>query len=259
MSPSWNPMSRTFGLSAAALVTALTGIPDAHAVVIGASLDNVTSFLFSVSDPSATEQPNRTTGINSASFNGPAVSNTVNCGMGFPNTNPPCNFGLAANAPQATAGPGPFPGQDVFTKPPAGGFVGSRGDQNITSIFNPMLGASASGVAESRVSTPGTVGPSASNEIVSTVAFAAACSAPFRFSLSANPFLQGGGDQTGDTALAAMSLAVRLTNAQGVTTFLWTPGVSSGQVGVASQTVPFSLNQQLMATAPGGNTIFSPA
>ncbi|MET1082714.1 MAG: hypothetical protein ABWY12_06625, partial [Burkholderiales bacterium] len=161
-------MRRTLALSAAALVTALAGIADAHAVVFGASLNNVTNFLFTVSDPSVTERPLRTTGADSASFNGPAVSNTFPCGPAMPQTF--CNpGGLAANVPQATAGPGPFPAQDTFTKPPAGGFVGSRGDQNITNIFNFSNGASASGVAETRLSTPGTGGASASNEIVSIV------------------------------------------------------------------------------------------
>ena len=237
MSPNWNSMRRTLALSAAALVTALAGIADAHAVVFGASLNNVTNFLFTVSDPSVTERPLRTTGADSASFNGPAVSNTFTCGPAMPQTF--CNpGGLAANVPQATAGPGPFPAQDTFTKPPAGGFVGSRGDQNITNIFNFSNGASAGGVAETRLSTPGTGGASASNEIVSIVEFPQVFSAPFGFSFSANPFLQVGVDQPGDSAFADMSLAVRLTTADGTTVFLWTPGVSSGQIGVASETDP---------------------
>lgn len=256
MSLGWIPMRKALALSGAALVTVL-GAPDAHATAITGSLNSVTNFLFNVSDPSTTVTVGTTTGTDSANFNGPAVSNTFTCGPLLPQTF--CNpGGLAVDVPQATAGPGPFPAENDFTKPPVGGFVGSRGDQDITNIFNSDVGASASGVAESRLSAAGTAGAAATNEIRSTVEFPALFSATFGFSFLANPFLQVAVDQAGETALADTSLAVRLINAQGATAFLWTPGVSIGEIGVASQTVPFSLNQQLMADSPAGNSTFSP-
>ena len=159
--------------------------------------------------------------------------------------------------PHETAGPGPFPAQDTYTIPPAGGFVGSRGDSNITGIFEQQVGAGASGVAETRLSAPGTGGASAGG-IVSIVQWPN-FPAHFEFSFLANPFLQVAVDQPGDASTAVMSLDVRVTNAAGNTVFLWTPGSSSGQIGVASETDPFSLNQLLLASSPGDNSIFSPA
>ena len=247
-------------MCAAALVTALAGMTDAHSTVISVSLNRVTNLQFSVADPSTTFRPGDTTARDAASFNGPTVNNVVTCGPGGITPTPPCNpGGLSANAPQATAGPGPFPPEDTYTTPPAGGFVGSSGDANITGIFGQQGGAGASGVAETRLSTLGTGAASASEEIVTIIEWPELFSAQVTFSFSATPFLQVAVDQPGDASAAIMSLAVRLTNNAGNTVFLWTPGSSSGQVGVASETDPFSLNQLLFANSPGDNSIFSPA
>jgi hypothetical protein len=232
---------------------------DAHATVIGVSLNRVTNFQFFVSDPSVTFRPGDTTATDAASFNGPTVKNVANCGPEGITPTPPCNpGGLSANATRATAGHGPFPAEDTYATPPAGGFVGSRGDANITGIFGQLSGAGASGVAETRLSTLATGGASASEEIVSIVEWPEIFMAAFDFSFFATPFMQVAVDQPGDASTAVMSLDVRLTNSAGNTVFLWAPGSSSGQVGVASETDPFSLNQALLANTPGDNNIFSP-
>jgi PEP-CTERM motif len=259
MSPKRSAMRWTFAFGAAALVTALAGMADAHATVIGVSLNRVTNFQFFVSDPSVTFRPGDTTATGATSFNGPTVNNVVNCGPGGITPTPPCNpGGLSANAPRATAGPGPFPAEDTYTTPSAGGFVGSRGDANITGIFGELSGAGASGVAETRLSTLGTGGASASEEIATIVLWPEIFMAAFDFSFFATSFMQVAVDQPGDASTAVMSLDVRLTNSAGNTVFLWAPGSSSGQVGVASETDPFSLNQALLANTPGDNSIFSP-
>lgn len=259
MSPTRSAMRWAFAFGAAALVTALAGMADAHATVIGVSLNRVTNFQFFVSDPSVTFRPGDTTATDAASFNGPTVKNVANCGPEGITPTPPCNpGGLSANATRATAGHGPFPAEDTYATPPAGGFVGSRGDANITGIFGQLSGAGASGVAETRLSTLATGGASASEEIVSIVEWPEIFMAAFDFSFFATPFMQVAVDQPGDASTAVMSLDVRLTNSAGNTVFLWAPGSSSGQVGVASETDPFSLNQALLANTPGDNNIFSP-
>ena len=258
MSPKRSTMRRAFAFGAATLVTALAGMADAHATVIGVSHNRVTNFQFFVSDPSVTFRPGDTTATDAASFNGPTVNNVVNCGPGGITPTPPCNpGGLSANAPQATAGPGPFPAEDTYTTFPAGGF-GARSDANITGIFGQLGGAGASGFAETRLSTLSTGGASASEEIVSIVEWPEIFMAAFDFSFFATPFMQVAVDQPGDASAAVMSLDVRLTNSAGNTVFLWTPGSSSGQVGVASETDPYSLNLALLANTPGDNSIFSP-
>jgi hypothetical protein len=75
-------MRRAFVFGAAALVTALAGMADAHATVIGVSLNRVTNFQFFVEDISTTFRPGDTTARDAASFNGPTVNNVVNCGPG---------------------------------------------------------------------------------------------------------------------------------------------------------------------------------
>jgi hypothetical protein len=82
MSPKRSTMRRAFAFGAAALVTALAGMADAHATVIGVSLNRVTNFQFFVSDPSVTFRPGDTTATGATSFNGPTVNNVVNCGPG---------------------------------------------------------------------------------------------------------------------------------------------------------------------------------
>jgi hypothetical protein len=79
------------------------------------------------------------------------------------------------------------------------------------------------------------------------------------FSFLADPFLQVGvTSPTGESASATISMIVTLLSG-GTTVFRWTPGVATGQIGVISETDPFSLNRTLSATSPAGNTIVNPA
>jgi len=158
MERNWSFMRQTLVLGAAAMLFWLGSIGNAPATVIGVSLDNVTNYSFASPPGGLTvlESPNQSGSNDSASFNGAGPSNSATCpGVG------PCNpGGLSANAPQATAGPGAFPGPDDYTQSSGGGFIGSRGDANVTSIsFNvPPTGAGAANVAESRLNGPSTGG-----------------------------------------------------------------------------------------------------
>ena len=246
------------GIAAAAL---LLGAQSSYADVIAVAIDSVTNYSFSTpaGGLSVTESPGQTTSQDSATYNAATSSNTAQCpGAG------PCNpGGLSANALQATAGPGPFVAEDTYTQPPAGGFVGSRGDANVISVsFNvPPSGAGAQNVAESRLNGPSTGGASGSNSIVTNVTIEGAStqSTPLLFTFVADPYLQVAVGQAGDIATAVLGMQITMFDANGGPVFMWTPGVSTGEIGVASETSPFSLNQTITATTPADNQVFDPS
>jgi hypothetical protein len=254
----WHLMTRRLTLGAGVLLAGFGTTGDAPASVIATSLNNLTNYDFSGTPggPTVLESPNHSTSSDSAAFNGAGPMNTVTCpGPG----SPPCNpGGLSANAPQATAGPGPFPPENTFTKPPPGGFVGSRGDANVTSVsFGvPPSGAGASNVADSRLNGPGTGAANGTNSIATNVTLTGSTS--LNFSFVADPFMQVAVGQAGDSATAVLGAQITLVAGGGTTIFLWTPGVSIGEIGVASESDPFSLNQSLAAHMPADNATFSP-
>lgn len=256
-------MKKSIGVGATLVLVSIgvAAVP-AHANVIAVSLDNVTNYQFAAPPGglSVLESPGQTTSNDSASYNAATSTNSASCNPGAG----PCNpGGLSANALQATAGPGSFPGEDNFTKPPAGGFVGSRGDANVTSVsFNvPPSGAGAANVAESRLNSPSTGGAFGDNLIVTnlTIQGASTQTTTLDFSFVADPYMQVAVDKAGDIATAVLGMQISLVDANNTTVFLWSPGVSSGEIGVASETNPFSLNQTLSATTPADNQIFNPS
>lgn len=253
----WHSVTKSLALTAAAWLVGLGAMGNAHAAVIATSLDSITNYVFGPPPEGTTvlESPNSSTSSDSATFNGVGPSNAVTC-PGPPS--PPCNpGGLSANAPQATAGAGPFPAEDTYTKPPPGGFAGSRGDANVRSVdFGGLNAAGASNVADSRLNGPSTGAANGTNFIVTNVTITQPTS--LNFSFVANPFMQVAVGQAGDSAAAVLGAEISLVAANGMTVFLWTPGVSSGEIGVDSETDPFSLNQPLFANTPAGNAIFSP-
>jgi hypothetical protein len=78
------------------------------------------------------------------------------------------------------------------------------------------------------------------------------------FNFLGDPYLQVFVAETGDNATAILGVQLSLV-LNGTTVFLWTPGVTSGEIGIGSETDPFSLNQTLIATTPAGNSIFNPS
>ena len=236
-------MKKGLALSAATLL-ALGAIGNAQANVIAVSIDTINNFSIS-SSFSATEAPISSTATDSARF------------TGFPTVGNSATVVLSANPPQATSGPGPFPGQDVYTQPPAGGFVGSRGDaQIISSDFNGPGGFGAQNLAETRLSAGTTGGASGTNQKGSTIQLNGAQTVTFSF--TADPYLQVGVDQAGETAFADLQVTISLTLGGGQA-FLWTPDLLTGNdFGVATQTNPFSLNQTLDISSPAGNQTVNP-
>ncbi len=240
-------------LSVAAIVIALGTAEKAHAGAIGVSIDTMANF--SPSGFSTEANPNSTASDN-AVFN--AISNSSGIAI-CPGAGPCNGGGLSANPLQSTAGPGPFPAQDTYTQPPAGGFTGSRGDANVTSVTFTTLGGGAQNVAETRL-TAGNTGSGAGTNHLSTTLNLGFGTPALGFSFTADPYLQVAVTQaTGESATAILAMSVTVVNSAGVVVFRWTPGVSAGEIGVATETDPFSLNQTLTATSPAGNLIFDPA
>jgi hypothetical protein len=243
----------------AAILFALGTVGSAQANVIAVSIDTITVFNFSGGGV-VTQAPLNSSGSDSANFTGFATaSNSASC----PAPPGPCNpGGLSANPVQATSGAGPFPGQDVYTQPPAGGFVGSRGDANVTSVdFNGPNSVGAQNVAETRLSPGATGGANGTNHIATTVNIniPSGTTQAITFTFTADPFMQVAVDQAGENAVANLTATISLTQG-GATPFLWMPdALTSNDVGVASQTNPFSLNQTLDINSPAGNTTFNPA
>jgi len=157
-----------------------------------------------------------------------------------------------------SAGPGPFPAEDTYTQPPAGGFTGTRADANINSISFNTFGAAKQGTAETRVAAGSTGNGSASESIGTTVQITQFGGSAISFSFTGDPYLQVAVDKAGDTAVAHLETFIELSAAGGAVVFRWTPGMAAGEIGVATETDPFSLNTTLTANAPAGNTIFDP-
>src|SRR5262245_55422015 len=155
-------VSKSLKLGGAAMLLALAG--NAQADVIAVAIDNITNISLSGTG-FATEAPVSTSGTTAANYTGfPSTNGSANCVVLGQQLN--CNpGGLSANAPQSTSGPGTFPALD-FTQPPAGGFVGSRGDANVVSVFTGGQNASAINVAESRLTAGATGGATGTNQFV---------------------------------------------------------------------------------------------
>jgi hypothetical protein len=244
-------MRGVFGVSMAVLFCIVGATGQAQAVSVAVSTDTMTNFFFS--GQGVLESNPGSTGFDSATYNASNMMNTASCpGVG------PCNpGGLSANPPQATAGPGPFPGQDTYTQPPAGGFTGSRADANINSVsFNGPGGAAKQGTAETRVA-PGNTGSGLASESIGTTLTLNVATA-LSFSFTGDPYLQVGVDAAGNNAVASLVTFIEVSLA-GVDLFRWTPGMAAGQIGVASETSPFSLNTTFMANAPADNFVYNPA
>ncbi len=249
-------MKKGLALSTAMLL-ALGVIGNAQANVIAVSIDTITNFSFSGGGNLLESNPNSTANT-SASFNATTVTGPVAICPGAG----PCNAGgLSANPLQSTAGPGPFPGQDTYTQPPVGGFVGSRGDANVTSVSFNLFGGGAQNVAETRLSPGTTGGANGTNHISTTIEIVIPSTATqaITFTFTADPYLQVAVDQAGENAFAQLAVAIQLIGPGGQV-FLWQPdGLPGGGIGVASQTDPFSLNQILDINSPAGNQTVNPA
>lgn len=249
-------MKKGLALSAAAMLLALGATGNAQADVIAVSINTITNFSFSGGGNLLESNPN-STASSSATYNATTVSSgTAICpGAG------PCNpGGLSANPLQSTAGPGPFPGQDNYTQPPAGGFVGSRGDANVTSVSFNTFGGGAQNVAETRLDAGSTGGANGTNLLSTTIQIVipSTSTQAITFTFTADPYQQVAIGQAGETAFSNLAVSISLTLGGGQA-FLWNPDFNTGNdVGVASQTNPSSLNQTLEANFPTVGILVNP-
>ena len=244
-----------------AILVASLGANRGDAAVIAASIDDLRNFTYGAADLSVLTSPNRTSTSAAANFDGASTTSLADCPV--PPGAGPCNpGGLTANSPQGTAGPGPFPGEDDYTQPPAGGFAGSRGDANSGLLEFVPLGTLSQNVAGSRLAAAGTGGATGSTQIFENIEIIGATgqSTPLAFSFTADPYLEVGVDAAGDIAVAILQTTFTLINSAGATVFRWSPGGDpASDIGVALANTPFSLNLALTASDPTGNQIYDPA
>lgn len=158
------------------------------------------------------------------------------------------NIDALVDAPQATTGPGPFPGQNDFT-PNAGqliGMIGSRSDAIITAGKAGTV--KADNVAESR----GNALASAVATDSAAITFDLKSAASILFSFNDSIFLEASTSIPGEAANSFIHNDFTVTDASGATVFEFSPnGTGPGSIkGGTAISDPFNL--QVSANSNGG-------
>ncbi|MDQ6680658.1 MAG: PEP-CTERM sorting domain-containing protein [Pseudomonadota bacterium] len=144
-------MKKIFTLTALAAAAALAA-GNANAVAVAFASNQITNFMV-VPSPSGSVKPFSGTDTSEANASYAGVASPTGGSVSAP-------LFAAADKTQATAGPGPFPGENNYTflAGTALGMNGSRGDSNLsTATFNSTTGAATTpninDVAEARVAS----------------------------------------------------------------------------------------------------------
>lgn len=220
---------------AGASLLALGGIGTAHAVPAYAYADiEITNFsltgIFGTAGVTVTAQSVLISA--NADYPGfPAASSTV-----------PGNVVVGGDVLQQTSGPGPFPGQNVFTQQLLAS-SGTRGDGLISGAI--VGGASSSMVAEGRLNVAGAAGSSAGSNTTISATFTVVAGTLVNLSFDAIAHLFTSVGQLGDTATAQLSASAVITRSDGFVVF----DASAGG-GLAA------LNQTRSSQIPGVNGVY---
>jgi hypothetical protein len=237
--------NRYFVVAFCAAILASGAAPDAEADTIYAFAENlltdfqIQSALGTITDVSGT----RTT-INSAQY-----------GALTDSTQDPEVIPAGSDAPEATAGPGPFPGENTFAAFEGLGILnGSRGD-SFTAGADPFTGNGGTGVpavynvAEAEVvGDPGSLGASAAggNEANATYTFSVTVPTTITFSFNDDISLMAATSGPGDSANASVANSFEIAELDGTQVFLYTPttcgtGNLQGSVGSTGAVPPESI------------------
>lgn len=141
----------------------------------------------------------------------------------------------ASDALQATAGPGPFPGQNNYVRfQGQGALDGARGDSNI-SPGNPFTGNGGSGlvlnnVAEAEILLQHVTGAGSSGRDTANMSFSftVTYATTLTFSFTDVISLRAATSAYGETANASIANAFEIDDAQGAQVYLFTPSNSFG-------------------------------
>ncbi len=163
--------------------------------------------------------------------------NTAQYGALTDSTQDPEVIPAGSDAPQATAGSGPFPGEDVFTAFEGFGTLnGARGD-SLTVGANPFIGAGGTGdptvsnVAEAEIlGNAGSLGASAegANEANAAYTFSVSVPTTITIAFSDQISLMASSSGAGDSAIASVANSFEIAELDGTQVFLYTPTTCGG-------------------------------
>jgi len=143
---------------------------------------------------------------------------------GFPNASNPAagNLTSGADSLQATAGPGPFPGQNSFT-PALFSAAGTRGDSVISGALGSGSGA-VSDVAEGRLAVVSQTASSAGGTSTGiTINLTTTGTTPFTLTFSASDALRAFTNAAGDGASAQTNASFTVNDSTGANIHTYSP------------------------------------
>ena len=144
-----------------------------------------------------------------------------------------------SDASQATAGPGPFPGQNTYAQSLLGSF-GTRGDSRLVGDLLTGIGTGADDVAEGRLSIVGTASSTAGTSTSFNVGVTVITPQTFTLAFNAS-----------DTVIASTTVFGELANATATASFTATTvGNNSTQVALFA---PAALNINASSTSGNGD------
>jgi len=202
-------------------------------------------------------------------FNAPGVtvnntSVTSTDGANYPGFAPASNSAggnitTGTDPLQATAGPGPFPGQNTFTQAllPANALTpaGTRGDAQITGPL--ATGATSNLVSEGKLSVPGSqAGSNSGTSTTVNITFTAAAGAgPITLTFNASSMAQAIVGTDGDSANAQLSASFRIFYQTTGQYLLITDNINAANSG--TNIAPDALNTNVATTRANSPATFS--
>lgn len=228
----WNIFRHTIVYGVALAGLGVVGGPQAHATPYAFAQNQLTNFQILVDSGTVVIQSASRNTINTANYNGSGTS--------FAD---PVAVPAASDAAQATAGPGPFPGENNYGVGAglAGGMVGTRAD-SFTSGGNPFVAnggtvtpaggtgtASVNNVAEghgSGASTGNSDAQNTANALFTIDVGGGGATLNFAFSDTIN--LMASTDTLGESAIAALANTFTVQDSTGNVIFEFTPNGTSG-------------------------------
>ncbi len=171
----------------------------------------------------------------SASYPGFPASNVPQAGP----TNPDSPLSAGSDVAQATSGPGPFPGENVYTQALLNSF-GARGDAQLVGNLLTGVGTGANDVAEGRLTIAGSAASTAGTTTGFNVLLTTTGTQTFALAFNANDSVISTTTGAGEIASASVSASFSVVGVNGT--------------AFAQQTFsPSTLNTSITSTGGNGN------
>ena len=223
-----------YALAATTGLALMASAGTAHATAYAYGNINFTGLLLSgLNGPGVSINSANVTTRDSAGFPGsPAASNSVGP------VNPGSPLTAGSDAPQATSGPGPFPGENTYSQALLGSF-GTRGDAQLVGNLLTGVGTGANDVAEGRIGNTGSASSTAGTSTGFNVVVTTGNTQTFTLSFNASDTVIATTTAPGEIASASVSASFTVTGTAGTTfaTQIYSPdtlnvsGTSTGGSG----------------------------